>query len=190
VTTPNYLATFRRAVRELEAGEKSEKSPNLISLNSLNSHPRPSQKAGERGRASEKRTLRTNRVREGGPCEKSEISEKRLTRSFPYAEALSDLDRRCPDYVAAERWRQCLIDAQRFLATWGHKALALGWTDGDLFGLHTPPAKPHSTYSRLSRYDALGLLWLLRGRRVIALTATTAAIENISGTVLTYRKVK
>jgi hypothetical protein len=76
--------------------------------------------------------------------------------SFPYAEALDALERECPDYVEAERWRQCLIDAQRFLAAWGDKALALGWTDGDLFGLHTPPAKPHSSYSRLSRYDATG----------------------------------
>jgi hypothetical protein len=109
-------------------------------------------------------------------------------KSFPYAEALDWLDARCPDYIFAERWRQCLIDAQRFLAAWGDKAMALGWTDDDLFGLHEPPAKPHSTYSRLSRYDALGLLWLLRGRRVVAISATTAAIENISGTVLTYRK--
>src|SRR5262249_30221304 len=81
--------------------------------------------------------------------------------SFPFSEALDRLDRECPEYVEAERWRQCLIDAQRFLAAWGDTASALGWTDGDLFGLHTPPAKPHSSYSRLSRYDALGLPWLL-----------------------------
>jgi len=54
--------------------------------------------------------------------------------------------------------------------------------------LHGPSANPHLNYSRLSRYDALGLLWLLQGRRVIALTADTAAIVTASGTVLNYRK--
>ena len=39
---PGYLKTFRRAVRELEGGEKSEISEirvGLFSLNSLISHP-------------------------------------------------------------------------------------------------------------------------------------------------------
>jgi len=111
-----------------------------------------------------------------------------VAASFPFVGALDQLDRECPEYVATERWRQCLIDAQRFLAAWGDKAAALGWAEADLFGLHTPPAKPHPSYSRLSRYDALGLLWLLQGRRVVALSATIAAIESTSGAVLTYRK--
>jgi hypothetical protein len=80
-----------------------------------------------------------------------------------------------------------LIDAQRFLASWGDKALALGWTESELFGLHDPPARPHPSYCRLSRYEPTGLLWLLRGRRVVALTADTAAIETASGVVV-YRK--
>ena len=38
---------------------------------------------------------------------------------------------------------------------------------------------------------ATGLLWLLQGRRVIALTDSTAAIQNPStGNVLTYRKAR
>jgi hypothetical protein len=81
-----------------------------------------------------------------------------------------------------------LIDAQRFLAGWGDKALALGWTADELFGLHEPPARPHPSYSRLSRYDATGLLWLLQGRRVVALSADTAAIEYGNGNIVTYRK--
>jgi hypothetical protein len=195
VTIPNYLATFKRVVHELEGREKrelSEKSTPLISHNSLISHPTPSQEAGDEGQASKDksaiRTLRTNKVHEGGACEKSELSEKRVRQSFPYAEALDRLERRCPDYVEAECWHRCLLDAQRFLAAWGDKAAALGWTDGDLFGLHSSPAKSHPTYSRLSRYDCTGLLWLLRGRRVVALTADTAAIESASGLTLTYRR--
>jgi hypothetical protein len=62
-------------------------------------------------------------------------------------------------------------------SSWGDKAAPLGWAAKDLFGLHKPPAKPHLSYNRLSRYDRTGLFWLLRGRRVIALTETTAVIE-------------
>jgi hypothetical protein len=76
-----------------------------------------------------------------------------------------------------------------FLSTWGEQAEALGWTSTDLFGLHTPPATPHPSYSRLSRYDCAGLCWLLQGRRVVALTERSAAIENpISGSITVFRK--
>ena len=64
---------------------------------------------------------------------------------------------------------------------------ALGWTPADLFGLHTPPEKPAPKYRRLSRYDKTGLIWLLRGRRVVALTKDTAIIETANGT-LSYRR--
>lgn len=64
----------------------------------------------------------------------------------------------------------------------------MGWTPGDLFGLHTPPEKPHPTYSRLSRYDEIGLVWLLGGREVIVLTEETAAIRGATGNVTTYRR--
>jgi hypothetical protein len=110
---------------------------------------------------------------------------------FPFAGDLDHLERRCPDYVEAERWRQCVEDARRFLASWGDQALALGWAASELFGLHAPPANPHPSYSRLSRYDCTGLLWLLQGRRVVALTADTAAIQNPSTrNVLAYRKLR
>jgi hypothetical protein len=66
----------------------------------------------------------------------------------------------------------------------------LGWTSADLFGLHPPPAKPHPSYSRLSRYDATGLCWLLQGREVIALTEATASIRNSNtSNVTVYRKL-
>ena len=51
------------------------------------------------------------------------------------------------------------------------------------------PANPHPSYSRLSRYDATGFVWLLQGRPVVALTVTTAAIESPrTGSVPIYRK--
>jgi hypothetical protein len=105
----------------------------------------------------------------------------------PYAEALDRLERGCPDYVEAERWQQCAIDARRFLATWGGRAAALGWSPSELFGLHQVPPQPAATYQRLSRYDATGLIWLLRGRSVVALTKGEAAIQ-CNGAVVVYRK--
>jgi len=50
-------------------------------------------------------------------------------------------------------------------------------------------AHPTLTFQRLSRYDATGLIWLLRGRPVIALTETEAAIQGALA-VLIYRKLR
>jgi len=36
---------------------------------------------------------------------------------------------------------------------------------------------PAPSYRRLSRYDQTGLIWLLRGRLVVAMTDSTAAIK-------------
>src|SRR6516165_6922972 len=65
---------------------------------------------------------------------------------------------------------------------------AVCWTSRDLFGLHMPPARPHPSYHRLSRYDETGLIWLLQGRQVVGLTASTAAILNPSGSITCYRR--
>jgi hypothetical protein len=101
---------------------------------------------------------------------------------------LDVLDGRCPEHVEHDRWRRAVEDGRRFLATWGERAQAFGWTARDLFGLHTPPEGPHPSYRRLSRYDATGLIWLLEGREVIAVTEDTAAIRGPSGSVTVYRK--
>jgi hypothetical protein len=101
---------------------------------------------------------------------------------------LAVLDSRCPDQIEHERWRQAVEDGGRFLATWGEQAQALGWTARDLFGLHKPPENPHPSYQRLSRYDETGLIWLLQGREVIALTEETAAIRWPGGSITIYRK--
>jgi hypothetical protein len=57
-----------------------------------------------------------------------------------------------------------------------------------LFGLHMVPDNPAPNYRRLSRYNETGLVWLLRGRPVVALTEATAAIEHRTGVVTIYRK--
>jgi hypothetical protein len=109
------------------------------------------------------------------------------TRAPFYAKTIIALRERCPDHVESERWRQALTDAEGFLVEWGEQAQALGWTTRDLFGLHEVPATPHATYQRLSRYDCTGLVWLLQGSPVVALTEATAAIRMPTGSITTYR---
>lgn len=109
-----------------------------------------------------------------------------------FRHALDAIERRCPDMASIADWQQGVIDAQRFLRTWERQARDLGWTTADLFGLHEPPAKPGLTCRRLGRYDATGLIWLLGGRPVVALTAESAAIGAAGRGVVTFycRKAK
>ena len=111
-----------------------------------------------------------------------------LPQAQRYRRVFGILQTKCPALVPIERWRQAVRDGAKFFAVWGEKAQALNWSSADLFGLHKPPERPHPSYNRLSRYDAVGLVWLLQGRRVTALTADTAAIENPTGNITTYRK--
>jgi hypothetical protein len=124
-------------------------------------------------------------------CEISEVSRGGVLSSLnsqlrpalddDFHVALRALDARCPDRVENyERWRQAVADGGTFLATWGDRARALGWTVDDLFGLH--PVAP------LARYDAMGLVWLLRGRPVVAMAWIVASIRSPSGAITMYRR--
>jgi hypothetical protein len=97
----------------------------------------------------------------------------RLTAE-PYGRVLATLCERCPEHVELSDWQCAIEDSRRFLAQWGNQAEALGWTARDLFGLAAIPNEPVANYRRLSRYDQTGLIWLLRGRAVTALTKSTA----------------
>jgi hypothetical protein len=183
--TPGYLTALRQSIR---SSEKSEKSPHgtLNSLNSLFSHPQLERQGVESRSISQSHEsvsiAERSSVPKSADCEKNEKSPP------SYEPSLHALRRRCPDFVEPKRWRQAVEDGQRFLASWGEQAHALGWTARELFGLHTPPEGPVACYSRLSRYDETGLVWLLRGRPIVALTETTAAIQGATS-VLTYRKL-
>jgi hypothetical protein len=109
----------------------------------------------------------------------------RLSRLF---RTLRALEGRCPDRVDVTDWQAAVDDGRRFLAQWGEQAEALDWPPRDLFGLAPVPEKPSGNYRRLARYDLTGLIWLLRGRPVVALTDATAAIANPSGSTLIYRR--
>jgi hypothetical protein len=105
----------------------------------------------------------------------------------PYGRVFEDLRLGCPALVEADRWQQAVRDAETFLAKWGEQAHQLGWTARELFGLHPVPERSAPNFRRLSRYDSTGLIWLLQGRPVIALTQTEAAIQS-AGAVVMYRK--
>jgi hypothetical protein len=111
-----------------------------------------------------------------------------LFRFFRLFRTRSELERRCPDHIPLSDWHQAVEDGRRFLAQWGEQAEALGWTPRDLFGLDEVPAKPHPSYRRLSRYDHTGLIWMLQGCPVVALTEATAAIRSPTGSITTYRR--
>src|SRR5262249_46838966 len=85
-------------------------------------------------------------------------------------------------------WQQAVEDGRRFLAQWGERAEVLGWTARDLFGLAAVPGKPFPNYRRLARYDETGMIWLLRGRPVVALTTDTAPMQKPAGAITVYRK--
>jgi hypothetical protein len=99
------------------------------------------------------------------------------------------LEARCPDLVPLDRWQQAVADGKAFLSRWGDQAQALGGTAKDLFGLLTVPGHAKPIFNRLSRYDETGLVWLLDGRRVVALTEGTAAIQNpATASITMYRR--
>jgi hypothetical protein len=129
----------------------------------------------------------------GLPRTEAEAFADRDTReaerdASPYAPALAELRGKCPTHVPEDRWRQAITDATAFATEWGGEARTFGWTEAELFGLHPVPEQPAPNYDRLARLDDMGLIWLLRGRPVVALTATEAAYRCPSGAILTYRR--
>jgi hypothetical protein len=100
----------------------------------------------------------------------------------PWAEGLARFDpARPPGDVPLRRWLRFIDDCGMFLdGGWAAKAAALGWGPLDLFGCdrNTP----------FARVDRQGLLWLLSGRRLVALTDESGIMETPTGGRLTYRR--
>jgi hypothetical protein len=121
----------------------------------------------------------------GPGCEVTIVEQPQAQR---YRRTFAHLQLRPPAYIPEDRWRMAIEDGCAFLHQWGEQAQALNWSSADLFGLHPVPAKPHPSYNRLSRYDCTGLIWLLQGNPVVAITASTASIRHSTGTITTHRK--
>ena len=86
----------------------------------------------------------------------------------------------CPALCPAERWQTLREEAYTFLRDHAARAHELGWSVLDLFGVH--PVKPWV------RFDSMGLVPLLGGGRVTALSEAEAVIEKQSGARMTFRK--
>jgi hypothetical protein len=81
-----------------------------------------------------------------------------------------DVDRPL-ERVPLGRWQTFVTDAVRFLAgPFASQASALGWTALDLFGCNE--ACP------FARLDQAGLIWLVNGDKLVALTTETAVIQT------------
>ena len=100
-----------------------------------------------------------------------------------WAEALARLDPANPPAdVPLARWERFIEDCESFRRLgWANRAEALGWRPLHLFGCDRE--RP------LARYDHMGLLWILQGRRLVALRADSATIDTLSGSLQTYRRV-
>jgi hypothetical protein len=112
----------------------------------------------------------------------TEASTRGVTIGVIAAEGLARLDPTEPPCdVPLRRWFQFIDDSARFLREgWAPCAEALGWTLLDLFGCDG--VKP---FARISR---AGLLWLIDGKKLLALSAKDAAIATPSGGTLKYRR--
>lgn len=85
-----------------------------------------------------------------------------------------------PEWAGSHRWSQMVKEADTFLSNWARVAHDLGWTALDLFGVHAVAPG--------CRYDVMGLVMLLGGGTVFALTERTAAFRRSSGSTLTYTR--
>jgi hypothetical protein len=85
-----------------------------------------------------------------------------------------------PGDVPRQRWQTFIDDMGRFLdSSFCAVATGLGWGPHDLFGCDRD--RP------FARLDQCGLLWLLNGNRLIALSESIATIETKAGARQIYR---
>jgi hypothetical protein len=77
-------------------------------------------------------------------------------------------------------WQQLTADAERFLNGWAAQAHRLGWPAWELFGCHRR--------APWGRIQGMGLVLLLHGRELAALTAAEAVIRTRTGVRQTYRR--
>jgi TubC N-terminal docking domain len=85
-----------------------------------------------------------------------------------------------PRTYPAKAWQQLIVDAERFLDAWAPQAAAFGWAAWELFGCHRR--------APWGRIDGMGLVLLLHGDPLAALTETEAVIRRASGAHQTWRR--
>jgi hypothetical protein len=89
-------------------------------------------------------------------------------------------DMPAPAKFPATSWAKVVADANEFLETCAATAHRLGWQDWELFGCHRQ--------ARWHRIQGLGLVPLLQGKTLVALTSTEAAVRTRTGAMQTFRR--
>lgn len=84
-----------------------------------------------------------------------------------------------PD-ISPERWRRIVYAADRFLDRWAEFAIAAGWSTLDVFG--ADPDRPGA------RFDAMGLVLLLDGCRIVDVDEHGADLMTDTGAKQRYRR--
>ncbi len=84
------------------------------------------------------------------------------------------------DGYSPERWLALIDDGGRFLDRWAARAMDLGWSAVDCFGLD--PKAPEA------RVDKMGLVPLIDGREVVAITDASAVLQGWNGSHMTYHR--
>jgi hypothetical protein len=87
---------------------------------------------------------------------------------------------RVPHRWPAAAWPQFIADAQAFCWDWAEEAFLSGWAAWELFGCHRR--------APWGRIQGMGLVLLLRGHEIAALTATDAVIRTSTGARQTFRR--
>jgi hypothetical protein len=97
-----------------------------------------------------------------------------------WAYALTGLEARArPDSIPAERWAQAVADAGYLVRELGAAPDRCGWTLADIFSAHRE--RP------LARYDCMGLVLLLEGRKIGPIDQDQIAIRQPGGNSLRFR---
>ena len=87
---------------------------------------------------------------------------------------------RVPHRWPAATWPQFIADAQTFCGDWAERAFLSGWAAWELFGCHCR--------APWGRIQGMGLVLLLRGHEIAALTPTEAVIRTSTGARQTFRR--
>jgi hypothetical protein len=122
--------------------------------------------SGDGDKGEGKISLITQRVRE---------SVTTVTTGTPNIHSLGAQDRLRsmipPDCFSAEAWHQMLLDVDCFFQHWSERPELIAWSDSDLVGVHPS-----------------GLLFVVRGGKVISLNDQCATILTQRGSRLSYQK--
>jgi hypothetical protein len=83
-----------------------------------------------------------------------------------------------PNDFPEDLWRQLIDDCGRFIDRWAAKANRLGWSAVDVFGVQL--IRPQT------RYEAVGLVHLIRGGEILDIGSARATIRTGDGRTITY----